>query len=233
LARGNGRQITPLVSLSNVVPLIVMITRLAPVLATCDAAQALEWFSVLPGVEVNFAQGTISCGDRLVRVTHPDALPDRFRPTPFDHLALRVGDVDGILTRMLESSAVLDSRFTPDGPREISAFWGSGVRFAFLVGPGGVPVELCQIIGAKGVPEVTGLDHLGLRCPEIDSAAAAMTVHGAEEIARHRLESESATVNVRFLQDAGLIWELFDEAVLPPPSDGRAVTAAWAGVAPV
>jgi hypothetical protein len=212
---------------------IVMNTRLAPVLATCESAQALDWFSALPGVEVNLAQGTISCGDGLVRITHPDALPDRFRPAPFDHLALRVGDVDGILTRMLASGAVLDSRFTPDGPREISAFWGSGVRFAFLVGPGGVPVELCQIIGTKGVPEVTGLDHLGLRCPEIDSAAAALTGHGAEEIARHRLESESATVNVRFLREAGLIWELFDEAVLPPPSDGRAVTAAWAGVTPV
>jgi catechol 2,3-dioxygenase-like lactoylglutathione lyase family enzyme len=210
-----------------------MNSRFAPVLSVTDPVRALEWFMSLPGVGVDLARQTVSCGDYLIRITQAQAWPAGSKPEPFDHLALRVGDVDAVLHLMMSAGAVLDPRFTPDGPREIPTFWDNGVRFAFLVGPGGAPVELCQRLSATGRPEVTGIDHLGLRCPDVDAYAARLTSAGARLIARHRLETETAAINVLFLSDAGLVWEVFDEVALRPLPGNTVGAATWAGITPI
>ncbi len=169
----------------------------------------------------------------MIRVTGPDARPTGFRALPFDHLALRVGDVDATLAQVVQGGARLHAGFTPDGPREIVEFGPTGVRFAFVVGPGGVPVEFCAPRGSvTGQAGCVGLDHLGLRTADVDTVAAEMLERGGVERSRHRLQASPRDVEVRFLVEGNLVWEVFDEAA--PPADGPVdPRLGWVGVAPV
>lgn len=204
---------------------------LRPVLTLPDPLAGLDWFADLPGMTVDLTTAEAICGDLRIAIVHPDAPPSGFRSVPFDHLALRVGDVDRTLDHLLVRGARLHAAFTPDGPREIDVFWGAGVRFAFVVGPGGVPLELCapQGKGASGAG-VTGLDHIGLRTSELERTCAELGAIGARELARYYLTEIESPVTVRFLREGNLVWEVFDEA-LPVQPLGRDASSAWAGVA--
>ena len=120
------------------------------------------------------------------------------------------------------AGAALHPGFTPDGPQEIAAFWETGVRYAFVTGPGGVAVEFCARRGESGTAGITGLDHLGLRVPDSAAAAAGLLAAGAVMVAGWQV----GRVDVRFLRQDNLMWEVFDEPPVPE-TPGR-----WAGVAP-
>lgn len=202
-------------------------TAFAPVLRVDDPAAALGWFAGLPGLRVDAARGRVICGAERIIVAATGAAVPGLRAVPFDHLALRVGRLDAPLAALLAAGARLHGGYTPDGPREIPEFWDHGVRFAFLTGPGGVPVELCERLGADGPETVTGIDHLGLRCADVPATAARLSGPATERLAGHRL---GGGVEVLFLRDGGLVWELFDE---PPAPDTASQATGWAGVAPV
>jgi catechol 2,3-dioxygenase-like lactoylglutathione lyase family enzyme len=202
-------------------------TLLAPVLSVDDPAAALAWFAALPGLAVDTASGQLTLGPDRIIITQKFNQTKDLRPISLDHVALRVGSLDAPLAAMLARGAVLHAGYTPHGPRSIAAFWDSGVRFAFLRGPGGVPVELCERLGPPSPPTVTGIDHLGLRCANVAATAAELSGPGMERLARHSLDGG---VEVEFLRQGGLVWELFDEAAQPEtvPASGL-----WSGVAPV
>ena len=197
-----------------------------PVLMVPDPVAALDWFSQLPGITVDHDKGEAWSGDLGLAVLPAGTRPAAFRDIPFDHLALRVGDVDATFAALLAKGIRPDPAFTPDGPREIADFWQTGVRFAFVIGPGGVPVELCARRGTTGPAAVLGLDHLGLRARDSAETAARLIAQGGRELARHQLAGSARTVDVRFLQEANLMWEVFDEDPLPrAPGPGH-----WVGV---
>ncbi len=199
---------------------------LRPVLRVPDPAAALDWFAALPGMTIDRPVGEVRAGDLCLAVLPIGARPVSFHDLPFDHLALRVGDVDATFAALLAQGARPDPAFTPGGPREIAAFWETGVRYAFVIGPGDVPLELCARRGTSGSPTVLGLDHLGLRAMNSSETATRLVARGAVEVARHLLPAPARPVDVRFLQDGNVIWEVFDED--PPsrtPGPGR-----WAGV---
>jgi hypothetical protein len=205
----------------------------SPVLAVTDPDGALGWLGGVPGVTVDAAAGVARSGDLTIRVTGPDDRVPGFRALPFDHLALRAGDVDATLAHVVRAGARLHAGFTPDGPREIAAFGPTGVRFAFVVGPGGVPVEFCAPRGSvTGQAGCEGLDHLGLRTPDVDAVAVQVIGRGGVERSRHRLLASPRDVEVRFLVEGNLVWEVFDEAA--PPVDGPVdARLGWVGIAPV
>jgi hypothetical protein len=118
--------------------------------------------------------------------------------------------------------ARLHPDYTPDGPREIPAFWDVGVRYAFVIGPGGLPVEICARREPKSYTDaILGLDHLGLRATDATEASDMLIAIGASQLARHELTGSVRPVEVHFLQQGNLCWEVFDE---PPP--------AWANISP-
>jgi catechol 2,3-dioxygenase-like lactoylglutathione lyase family enzyme len=208
-----------------------MTGTLRPVLSVPDPNAALAWFGALPGVTIDWDRGEAHCGDLRIAVLGPDYSdgPD-FRRVAIDHLALRVGDVDRMLGRILESGGQLDTDFTPDGPKEIDEFWGTGVRFAFVTGPGGVPLEICR--PRNGISEtdgVTGLDHIGLRTTDTGETSAQLISAGAFEIARYDLKATRPPVAVRFLREGNLTWEVFDEP-RPDAQSERRPAGAWKGI---
>jgi catechol 2,3-dioxygenase-like lactoylglutathione lyase family enzyme len=201
-----------------------------PILEVPDPEAALDWFAVLPGCAADRAGAEVRCGDLRIAVVAAGTAPAGSRLMTVDHLALRTADVDAALAHLLAAGARLHPGFTPDGPRDIAAFWDHGVRFAFVIGPGGVPVEICARHGDAdgGGAAITGLDHLGLRCADVAATAAGLEASGAVTLGRYLL---AGPVEVRFLQEANIVWELFDEPVAAPSircADG----AGWAGVAP-
>jgi catechol 2,3-dioxygenase-like lactoylglutathione lyase family enzyme len=206
---------------------------LCPVLAVAEPEEALDWLGGLPGVSVDRAVGVARCGNLTIRVTRLGLLVPGFRSLPFDHLALRVGDLDATLGYVVQRGARLHSGFTPDGPCEIAAFGPTGVRFAFVMGPSGVPVEFCTPRGAaSGRAGCLGLDHLGLRTADVEAATAQVLERSGTERSRHRLMASPRDVEVRFLVEKNLVWEVFDEVApyATGPGDPR---LGWVGVAPV
>jgi hypothetical protein len=182
---------------------------------------------------VDPAAEVVRCGNLTIRVTRPSAPVAGFRALPFDHLALRVGDLDATLGYVMQGGARLHAGFTPDGPREIAAFGPTGLRFAFVVGPSGVPVEFCTPRGAaSGRAECLGLDHLGLRTADVDAVTGRVLERSGVERSRHRLMASPRDDEVRFLVEQNLVWEVFDEAAPPAtgPGDPR---LGWVGVSPV
>jgi hypothetical protein len=198
-----------------------------PVLEVADPGAALDWLAAVPGVKVERARGEAVCGDLRIAVVAPGTRLAGQRAMAVDHLALAAGDVDGLAARLLAAGARWDARFTPDGPREIAAFWQTGVRFAFVRGPGDVALEFCARQGAAGPAKALGLDHIGLRRADLPGAAATLEAEGAAEVARYLLPG-TPPVAVRFLREDNILWEVFDE----PAPPGMQTTGRWAGVAP-
>lgn len=203
-----------------------------PILAVPEPKAALDWFAGLPGCKADRAKAEVRCGDLRIAIAAPGRVPAGSRLIEVDHLALRTGDVDATLALLLAAGAQLHPGFTPDGARDIAEFWDHGVRFAFVIGPGGVPVEVCARHGdAGGGAAISGLDHLGLRRADVAATAAGLVAGGAVPLSRYQLAGPAGPVEVRFLQDANIVWELFDEPMAVssiPCADG----IAWAGVAP-
>lgn len=205
----------------------VMARHWRPVLEVADPGAALDWFAAVPGMRADPARGEAVCGDLRIAVVAPGARLVGQRAMAVDHLALAAGDVDGLAARLLAAGARWDARFTPDGPREIAAFWQTGVRFAFVRGPGDVAVEFCARRGTAGPAEALGLDHIGLRRADLPGEAATLAAEGATEVARHLLPG-TPPVAVRFLREHNILWEVFDE----PAPPGMETPGRWAGVAP-
>ncbi len=206
-------------------------TLLCPVVSVSAPAVALAWFAALPGAVDAGPGDTVGFGPDRLRVIAAGAALPALRARPFDHLALAVTDVDRVLTHVLRAGAALHPAYTPDGPREIAAFGPTGMRYAFVIGPDGVPVEFCAPCGASDrIARVTGLAHLGLRTDRLAAEAADLVARGAVEQARHSLPGAQHRVQVHFLQEVNLLWELFDE---PAPQDAATPPGTgWIGVAP-
>jgi catechol 2,3-dioxygenase-like lactoylglutathione lyase family enzyme len=208
-------------------------TRLCPVLSVKDPTLALAWFDALPGVATDRGRGLVHCGDLTLRIATVEADLPGLRVATIDHLAFRVTNVDALLDVLRRAGVPLHPAFTPDTPREIAEFWDSGVRYVFVQGPEGVPVEFCALRGAASTSGLcTGLDHLGLRVAATDAACLGLIAGGAKERARHHLPTPNGTVEVRFLAERNLIWEVFDEPV-PQALDLPAAGTGWIGTIPL
>ena len=195
---------------------------LSPVLRLSDPGAGLRWFAQLPGIEIDHKAREVTCGDGRLLIVDADGAVPGLRPNRMDHLALTVGDVDGVLASLLSNGYQLHPDYTPDGPVEIAEFWTVGVRFAFLSGPENVPIELCaRRRGRAGAPVVQGLDHLGVRAPDVPATVSDLRAHGAEPMAQHVLSGAETPVNVEFLREGGLVWEVFDEPVPASASLGE------------
>lgn len=184
-----------------------------PVLQVKDPAAACDMLIRLFGFVPR--NGRLALGLQEVLVTGSSE-PEGLIAFPFDHLAIRVSDVDATLGEALARGAELDPAFTPDGPREIAAFGASGMRYGFCRGPEGWPLEFC----APRQPEGGFLprhDHSGWRVADFETALTTLASRGARLAARHRL----GAVSVGFLPWDDCVCELFDEpAPTAAPSGG-------------
>jgi hypothetical protein len=151
-------------------------------------------------------------GDQSVAVIHAGEVLDGMLRVPLDHVAFAVSDVDEACATFLERDGHLARAFTPDGPRDIPEFWDNGVRFVFFEGPEGWPLEFCMKRAGSGR---TGHDHFAIRTADIGADEARLRTIGAALVTRHRLYTEAAPVNVRFLALGTDIFEVFDEGPYP------------------
>ncbi len=198
-----------------------------PVLALQDPAAGAAYLRDHLGFAADPADPLLldRAGQRL-RLVGLDQRPEGFIDLPFDHLAMRVVDVDRSQALIAATGAVLHPDFTPDGPVEIAEFGPSGVRYIFFRGPEGWPFEFLAPRG-PGDGRV-GHDHFGLRHPEIEKLAARLHDMGAVTRATHRLGTGDAAVNVAFLSLGDVVFELFDA----PPPDGPRGAGGWVGFLP-
>lgn len=187
-----------------------------PVLAVSNPQAAIRMLrDVFEFREV--APNRLALGDQVIQISAKSDAPKTVIGLPLDHLALAVTDVDDTLERLLARGAELHSGFTPDGPVGIPEFWSNGVRFAFLQGPEGVPIEFCQKLGdERGV----GHSHYGLRTPLLDETEHELSANGARPVARHVLAGQPP-VEVRFMVRDGEIFELFNETPLGDSTPDR------------
>ncbi len=178
-----------------------------PVLAVRDWEAAKRRLRDVFGFH-EMAPDRMMLGDQVVLVCETGSVPTAFVDLPFDHLALSAPDVDAALDDLTTRGATLDPTFTPAGPVEIPEFWSNGVRFVFLQGPEGAPIEVCQKLGVETGP---GHSHYGLRTPLLDETEDLLTNRGATRIARHVLKG-TPPVEVRFMARDDQVFELFNEA---------------------
>ena len=189
-----------------------------PVLAVEDPEAALRHLTERLGLTPEAGE-RLRFGDQRLQLCKIGDPPPGMISIRLDHLALRVGDADQQHRLLASHGARLSVDFTPDGPREIAAFWERGVRYVFFDGPEGWPVEFCARIGARD--PVRGHDHLAIRSADLDAVELALGGLGARRIAQHLLGAADAAVEVRFLAAGGTIFELFDEPpILRSPGPG-------------
>lgn len=170
-------------------------------------------------------------GDQAVALVAMEAVAGHGK---IDHLALAVDDVDVALAGLLARGARLDAT-TPDGPREIAEFWGTGVRYVFLEGPEGARIELCARLGGavRGEAEqdaLPGHEHLGIPCADIAATEAFFLSLGFVRLAANELVRPDGVTLVRFLVAGSSVVELYE----PPALRGKAVAfaevALWSGM---
>lgn len=198
-----------------------------PVLSVSDPAAARRHLVDILGFQA-LGDDRVGFGTQQIRLCTPDAAPFGMLALGFDHLALRVGDVDAQMRRILAQGGQLTAGFTPDGPAEIAAFWDQGVRYVFFDGPEGWPLEFCHPHAAQHQgPQ--GHDHFGIRSTDLDRLEAQLVDLGATRVAQHQLTGGARPVNVRFLRLGAQIFEIFDEMPAPiAPRDGQG----WIGLLP-
>lgn len=170
-------------------------------------------------IEENFGfeiSGNLAClGDQSIMIVAPDTRLSNFFPLRFDHLAISVPDVDAVHRECVKRGAKLDKNFTPDGPREISAFWESGVRFVFFEGPDLAPIEFCETIGRAQRSNFEH-GHYGIRCTNIAQKKSELLPLNATGLASYCLKEHNSVTNVEFLKCGSDILELFDEPDITP-----------------
>jgi catechol 2,3-dioxygenase-like lactoylglutathione lyase family enzyme len=137
-----------------------------------------------------------------------------------DHLALAVPDLEAAARRILACGAMPDLAVTPQGPLTIPEFWGGGVRFLFLQGPGGARIELIQNLGRPAGP---GHDHVGIPCTDIAASAAFVAGLGGRLVQSVALDRPEGRTEVRFLALGGSILELYQ----PPVAVARPGAGLW------
>ncbi len=196
-----------------------MLQKLIPVLALTAPEAGIEQLCEIFGFQ-RAGQGRVSYGDLTVAVVSVADVPQDLLPIQMDHLALKVPDLDQVMARIQAPWSAV----TPNGPREIAEFWGVGVRFMFYDAPEGAPLEYCTL--RDGSIRERGLDHFGLRLADLEPMDLQLRDLGATPVAEHRL----GEVNVRFLERAGQIFELFDEPPLLEPREQPAPRlSGWCG----
>ena len=182
-----------------------------PVLAVEDPVSAREMLARVFGF-VPAGGGCMALGGQSVAVIRWGAVPDDLLRIRLDHVAFATADADATCAEFDARGAHLARAFTPDGPRDIPEFWDNGVRFVFFDGPDGWPLEFCM---KKGRPGRTGHDHFAIRTADIGADEARLRTIGAALVARHRLCTDTAPVNVRFLALGTDMFEVFDEGPYP------------------
>lgn len=138
-----------------------------------------------------------------------------------DHVALTVPDLDRALATLTARGLTLDAGITPDGPGLIPEFWTDGLRFAYLTGPEGARIELCQRL--TGASAATGHDHVGIPCAAIAPMQAFLEGQGARLITAVELSRPEGKTPVRFLSFHGGRIELYQ----PPTPTARAAPGLW------
>lgn len=193
-----------------------------PVLAVNEPDLAREMLARVFGF-TPARNGCMAFGDQPVAVIHVGEVSNSVFRQPLDHVAFAVSDVDKVCATFLARGGHLATTSTPDGPRDIPEFWDNGVRFVFFEGPEGWPLEFCM---QKGRPARTGHDHFAIRTADIGADEARLRTIGATPVARHRLSTETARVNVRFLALGTDMFEVFDEGPYPYVDPDRG----WVGL---
>jgi catechol 2,3-dioxygenase-like lactoylglutathione lyase family enzyme len=200
------------------------VMTLIPELAVTDVPAAAEMLQDVFGFS---ADGPLlRLGDQTVALVAAD------RPAghgKIDHLALAVDDVDAALAALMARGARLEAT-TPDGPREIAEFWGTGMRYVFLTGPEGARIELCARLGGGARDGLPGHDHLGIPCTDIAASVSFWTELGAEPLAAVALTRADGVTQVRFLSLGDGVVELYEPPALRGRAPGFAENALWRGV---
>ena len=172
-------------------------------------------------------QGDLLClGGQALALVQAGAPPGH---GVMDHLALAVADVDAALAGFIARGARLEAT-TPEGPREIAEFWGTGVRYVFLEGPEGARIELCARRGGAARPGLPGHDHVGIPCTDIAATAAFWEGLGAAPVAAVELARPDGVTRVRFLSLGDSMVELYEPPALRGAVAGFAAPALWRGV---
>lgn len=146
-----------------------------------------------------------------------------------DHLALAVDDVDTALARLIARGARLEAT-TPDGPREIAEFWGTGVRYVFLQGPEGARIELCARLAGPARDGLPGHDHIGIPCRDLAATEAFFLSLGLAPLAANDLLRDDGVTHVRFLGFGTSVVELYEPPALRGAAPGFSPTPFWAGI---
>lgn len=196
-----------------------------PELAVTDRTAATALLSRVFGFS-DAGGGLLRLGSQTVALVGADAPAGHGK---IDHLALSVADVDATLAALIARGAGLEAT-TPDGPREIAEFWGTGVRYAFLRGPEGARIELCARRGAGGPAGIAGHDHIGIPCTDIAASERFFRDLGLTPLAAVDLDRPEGVTHVRFLRHGVSVVELYG----PPDLRGRAApfaaNALWRGL---
>ncbi len=113
-----------------------------------DPDGALGWLGGCPVSRSILRRWVARCGELVIRVTGPDARPTGFRALPFDHLALRVGDVDATLGQVVQGGAGCMRGSRPMARARLLNSGRQACGLPLSWGRAGVPVEFCAPRGS-------------------------------------------------------------------------------------
>lgn len=188
-----------------------------PVLSLPDPAAACRMLADVFGFgPVEGDRGGLQLGSQVLRVEAGPAAGHGI----IDHLALGVPDLDAAARACLARGALPDPDVTPDGPLAIPEFWGGGVRYLFLRGPGGARIELIQNLGQPAGP---GHDHIGIPCTDIAASVAFAAGLGGRVVHSVALDRPEGRTEVRFVALAGSMLEFYQ----PPGAVARPGPGLW------
>lgn len=129
----------------------------------------------------------------------------------FCHIALAVGDAAAAVQYCESEEIVIES----DGkkPFHNPNVWGTGTDFINIQGNQGVPLELCQRLDCswKNVPNIYGLEHLGIYVDDMEKASAYFKSKGFSVVYPEVTVSSgnSPRVTCSMMYCAGMMLELF------------------------
>jgi catechol 2,3-dioxygenase-like lactoylglutathione lyase family enzyme len=185
-----------------------------PELAVPDPAAAVARLTGVFGFRPAGA-GRLVRGSQVVAVrAGPAAAPGG----AVDHVALAVPEVAAAAGAARAAGAEIDAEMTPQGPLRIAEFWGGGVEYLFLQGPGGARIELCCNLAAPVA--AVGHDHIGLPCADLDASRAFWCGRGAQVIAEVALQRAEGVTRVAFLRLGPSVLELYQPPAPPPSRPG-------------
>lgn len=203
------------------------IVRIVPELAVRDREAAAGLLARVFGfAPLSGHEDMLSLGDQWIALVPAGPSPEH---GVIDHLALAVDDLDAALRLAQERGAVLEAT-TPDGPREIAEFWGSGVRYVFLEGPEGARIELCARLGGPPRSGLPGHDHIGIPCTDLAATEAFFLSLGLTQVAAVDLDRADGVTKVRFLTSGTDMVELYEPPALRGQPVARKGDGLWRGL---